>query len=60
MNFERIKKEIETKDLIVIKALLEILEVEEKKIGLQRPKGIKDDIRKIFDRWGKEYDPEES
>jgi len=56
MEFERIKKELETHNPIVIEAIMEILKAEEKKIGLANPVRIKDDIRRIFDRLGKNYD----
>lgn len=58
MDFEEIKKELETNNPIVIEAIKEILEKEEEKIGMKTPYGIKDDIRKIIEELGDLYDIE--
>jgi len=58
MDFEAIKKYLETDNKILIEAIKEILEKEEEKIGMKTPHGIKDDIKKIFDKLGVHYDIE--
>ena len=55
MEFERIKKELETDNPIVVEAIRLILEKEEEKIGMKTPHGIKDEIRKIIEQLGESY-----
>ena len=59
MEFERIKEELETKNPIVVEAIKLVLEKEEERIGMKTPHGIKEEIRKIFDTLGEQYDFEE-
>lgn len=59
MEFERIKKELETDNPVIIKAIKLILEKEEEKIGMRTPHGIKEEIRKIIDKLGEIYVIEE-
>ena len=59
MEFERVKRELETNNPVVIEAIKLILEKEEEKIGMKTPHGIKDEIRKIIDTLGEHYDSEE-
>ena len=59
MEFERIKEELETHNIIVIEAIRLILEKEEEKIGMKTPYGIKEEIRKIIDKLGENYVIEE-
>ncbi len=56
MEFEKIMNILETKDPIVINAIKEILKEEEKKIGSRNPVGIKDDIKKIIEKWVEAYE----
>ncbi|MBK3333128.1 hypothetical protein GWK41_08600 [Persephonella atlantica] len=59
MEFERVKRELETNNPVVIEAIKLILEKEEEKIGMKTPHGIKDEIRKIINTLGEQYDSEE-
>lgn len=56
MNFEEIKKHLETDNPILIETIKLVLEKEEEKIGMKTPLGIKDELKKIFDIFGESYD----